>query len=275
MVSRLFHFTANNNLKGEDMTFWSSSKSRVVWWALSVVSCLVIAWTVFLPGPGSVLSQNASNDPKLRGLFFAAFVAHPEKLGERLDTSGYDVNVVDRRGDTLLIRALRAARARMQPTLYGTVALLLQRGADPHIANTRGRTAMHAAAMIDHEAVMTALIQAGGDPLINSSSLSTPYEIALTQGNWGTVAAIERAVAYRPADLEELKERGRVFRTLRKGLAEAKTVEERKAAMRAAYGVIFSDRSEAEEAYQKTLKQIQASGTGFLGDCDSCEKAEE
>lgn len=254
------------------MTLWSGSKSNVLWWVLSVAACLVILWTAFLSGPGKVLSQNTTKDPNLRRLFIAASQGKAEALGTLLRTSGFDVNVVDGRGNTLLRVALNTARGLEIPTLYGTVVTLLSHGANPNLANNDGWTGMHAAAFIDNEAVMSALIQSGGDPLINSNGLSTPYEISLSRGNLGVVAAIERAVTYRPTDIEELKELGKFSRTLREGFARANTVEERKAAARAAIGTYFDDEAEAESFYQENLRRIQSEGTGFLGDCDSCEE---
>jgi len=221
------------------------------------------------------MSQDAQRmDPQLRRLFIAATVGNTEKLDTLLRTSGFDINVVNKRGNSLLRVALLAARARGIPTLYSTVTTLRLHGANPNLANNRGWTVMHAPASIDNEAVMEALIQAGGDPLISSNGFTTPYEMALERGNLGTAAAIERTFTYRPNDIEELKELGKFSRTLRTGLSKASTVAERKAALRAAFGAYISDPEEAEQLYQKSLSRIQASGKGFFGDCDSCGRNE-
>ena len=258
------------------MTFGKRSKSDVVWWALGLTACMFVLWTAFRSETGAVLmSQDAQRtDPQLRRLFIAATVGNAEKLDTLLRISEFDTSVVNKRGDSLLRVALLAARARENPTLYSTVTTLLLHGANPNLANNRGRTVMHAAAAIDNEAVMTALIQAGGDPLISSNDFSTPYEMAVRWGNLGTVAAIEKTFTYRPDNIEELKELGRFSRTLRNGLNKASTVAERRAALRAAFGAYISDPAEAEKLYQKSLSRIQDLGTGFLGDCDSCEKIE-
>ena len=256
------------------MNFWGSNNNGF-WLALSVAACLVILWAAFFSGPGKVLSQNPSNtttDPNLRRLFLTAGLGTAEDVDTLLRNSGFDINVRNAHGDTLLGHALTMSRAKENPTLYGTVVMLLSHGANPNQANNSGWTAMHAAAYLDNEAVMTALIQAGGDPLIDSDGRSTPYEIALTQGNLGVVAAVERSVTYRPPDIEELKEVGTFSRTLRAGLARATTVDERKSAIRAAAAALFKDdEAQAESLYQEVLDRVQSEGTGFLGDCDSCE----
>ncbi len=250
---------------------FGGSKNNGFWLALSVAACLVILWAAFFSGPGKVLSQNPSNtttDPNLRRLFIAASLGKTEALGDLLTAGSHDVDVRGHRGKTLLGAALNAARAKEPPTLYGTVVLLLSRGANPNLADNDGWTAMHKAAFLDNEAVMAALIQAGGDPLINVNEKSTPYEIALLHGNSGAVGAIEGTTTYRHPEVEELKEAGTFARNLRAGFSSARTVEERKAALRAALTSYLEDEGEVERVYQEVLGR---STSDFLGDCDSCE----
>ena len=258
------------------MRFWKSGnrKTTALWWFLGVVSCLFIVWGT-LGHSGRILSQDDSSttthaDQKVVRLFLAASHGQARKVGELL--RAVDVDTLNTRGNGVLYETLNYAQHIEVPGLYGVVTTLLQHGANPNLANRAQKTPMHAAALVDKEAIMEALILAGGNPLARNGEHSTPYEMALQRGNLGVVAAIERTVTYRPTDIEDLREMGEFSRSMRANFFSARTVAERKAALRSAVAAFGDD---ADFVHQKVLEAIEASGSGFLGDCPSCENESE
>ncbi|WP_203785614.1 ankyrin repeat domain-containing protein [Paractinoplanes rishiriensis] len=72
-------------------------------------------------------------------------------------TAGLPVNLTNDKGDTLLILAAYHNHA-------GTVAALLDHGADPGRINDRGQSALSAAVFRQNAGTVRALLAAGADP---------------------------------------------------------------------------------------------------------------
>jgi ankyrin repeat protein len=85
-----------------------------------------------------------------------------EELSAQVD-AGLPVNLTNDKGDTLLILAAYHQHA-------GTVAALLERGADPDRVNDRGQTALAAAVFRQNQETAGALLRAGADPNAGSPS---------------------------------------------------------------------------------------------------------
>ena len=83
-------------------------------------------------------------------------------LVARLD-AGVPVDLTNSSGDTLLILAAYHAHA-------GTVAALLERGADHARVNDKGQTALGAAVFRQAGGIVTALLDAGADPELGRQS---------------------------------------------------------------------------------------------------------
>ena len=83
-------------------------------------------------------------------------------------------------------------RAKHSPIAYSMVKLLLDYGANPNLPDPNGLSPMHIAAQQGTEAIMTALLDAGGDPSLPIND-QTPYILALNRANTGALAAIKKA----------------------------------------------------------------------------------
>ena len=84
------------------------------------------------------------------------------ELTARVD-AGVPVNLTNSGGDTLLILAAYHAHS-------GTVAALLERGADHSRVNDKGQTALGAAVFRQARDIVTALLDAGADPELGRQS---------------------------------------------------------------------------------------------------------
>lgn len=89
-------------------------------------------------------------------VFDLARGGHTEELGFYVD-AGVPVNLTNDKGDTLLILAAYHQHA-------GTVAALLERGADHSRVNDRGQTALAAAVFRQSTDTVRHLLAAGADP---------------------------------------------------------------------------------------------------------------
>ena len=96
----------------------------------------------------------------VEGVFDLARDGRTGPLGEMID-AGVPVNLVNGRGDTLLIVAAYAQHRE-------TVQDLLRRGADTAIVNGMGQTALACAVFRGNEAILLDLLQAGADPDLGS-----------------------------------------------------------------------------------------------------------
>ena len=156
---------------------------------------------------------------------------------EQLLEDGADPNTSGPQGLTALSWAIVGSKS--IPTAYVQVGKLLAVGANPNLANNHGATPLHIAALKGDGAIMSALLQAGGDPLIKTARLfapnefSSPYEWALQTNNEGVIAAIEAVTDHRPENMMELKARGTFFKKIQKGF-DKETTAEKRAAFRAA-----------------------------------------
>ncbi|WP_198412069.1 ankyrin repeat domain-containing protein [Cryobacterium sp. Hz9] len=101
--------------------------------------------------PGGAISPQV-----IEGVFGLARDGLTVPLGEMID-AGVPLNVVNPRGDTLLI----VAAYQQHP---GTVAELLRRGADASAVNAMGQTAISCAVFRDNEPILRLLLEADADP---------------------------------------------------------------------------------------------------------------
>ncbi|MGY1604987.1 ankyrin repeat domain-containing protein [Geodermatophilus sp. SYSU D00815] len=95
-------------------------------------------------------------------VFDLARAGASEQLVEYVD-AGVPVNLTNDKGDTLLILAAYHGHP-------GTVAALLERGADHGRVNDRGQTALGAAVFRQSEEAVRALLAAGADPDLGGQS---------------------------------------------------------------------------------------------------------
>jgi ankyrin repeat protein len=99
-------------------------------------------------------------DPKLVELAHEMFDLARAGEGERLAAyvdAGVPADLTDASGNTLLMLAAYHGHP-------GTVALLVERGADANRANDRGQSPLAGAVFKDEREVITALLAAGADP---------------------------------------------------------------------------------------------------------------
>ncbi len=169
------------------------------------VLCLFIVHVVF-GGPTPILGQGPGTGPgegeseipgpvaTVNELFN---VITDENVGalQALLKNGADPNAANEGGNTSLHWAMTGVG--FSPVLYGQVELLLAHGANPNFQNHIGMTPVHSAAMRGaSDAVMSTLINAGGDPHIRTTTTTgsalTPYIWALVMGRTSAVSAIER-----------------------------------------------------------------------------------
>lgn len=199
-------------------------------------------------------------------LFLTTSTADVKQL-EILLQGGMDPNTLSEDGITALHTVLLVARMGPIPTLNSYVKTLLQYGANPNLVDEDGWTAMHAAAHIDNETVMEALLDAGGDPLLNTG-IPSPYDLALMAGSRATVMAIEKITTHRPDDYEEMVNLGFFSRSLDR-LRDARNAEERDEVIRSAVKMLTTDPERAEQLYQRTLRMVESHAHDM--DCGSCE----
>jgi hypothetical protein len=98
----------------------------------------------------------------IEGVFDLARDGLTGPLGEMLD-AGVPINMVNPRGDTLLI----VAAYQQHPE---TVADLLGRGADASAINAMGQTAISCAVFRNNEAILRLLLEADADPRLGTHS---------------------------------------------------------------------------------------------------------
>ena len=196
------------------------------------VLCLAVGVTVFGVGY-TLLGQGPGNEnPEPVGPvgqvndLFDVIVGEDVGLLEQILAQGEDPNAINAEGATALQWAILGSG--VTDTVFSQVRILLEAGANPNQPDRQGLTPLHTAAMGDgSDAVMKALIDAGGDPLITTVT-QTPYELALMTGNTGAVTAIEQVTDYRPANRSFLQALGVATQEMRGGFRTSTTNQERK-----------------------------------------------
>lgn len=104
---------------------------------------------------------------------------------DRMLAAGLPVNLRNARGHTLLMLAAYHGHD-------DTVAVLLERGADPDARNDRGQTPLGGAAFKGHDGVVKRLLDAGADPRADQGFGLTPAAYALMFGRFSTARLIRR-----------------------------------------------------------------------------------
>ena len=107
--------------------------------------------------PGGAISPQV-----IEGVFDLARDGLTGPLGEMID-AGVPLNVINTRGDTLLI----VAAYQQHPD---TVAELLRRGADASVINAMGQTAISCAVFRGNEPILRLLLEADADPDLGAHS---------------------------------------------------------------------------------------------------------
>lgn len=201
----------------------------------SPLLCLAAVLTVFGLAHHLLGNETDSETGKPNINLFDVVDREDLNLLELLLREGANPNQVNEEGLTPLHRVLDLAIFDRQST-FGVVVMLLNHGANPNQPDNSGKTALHYAAMPDVRsdgALMTVLLDAGGDPNIDTNE-RTPFEEALFWGQSAAVAVIERATTHRPHDYARKKAEGRFRKVYADGLDEATSEQERDEALRAA-----------------------------------------
>lgn len=197
-------------------------------------------------GPGAdegeigPVGRVTDGDKLIRALMFD----DSQQLQDLLD-GGADPNSLGTEGHSPLHIAVSMANDSESPfgeTAFGKMQLLIRHGANPNHSSSDGLTPMHVAAADKTEAIMTALLNGGGDANLSINGGKTPYESAVMYGNVGTVAALKKALpGYVPADNKKW-ERLQMMGIMTKGFREARrlTGEARMARYKKTLGILVS-----------------------------------
>ena len=177
-----------------------------------------------------------------------------EALHELL-RKGANPNTVNEGGTSLLQRSLLFG----DKSPYANAKALLDHGANPNYADRDGRTALHLAAEDSIGAVMTTLLAAGGDPLLEipGEEDSSPYAVALSSGNVGAMTAIELTTEYRHPNRDEMLKWGVFGKVIADGMETALTVGERQEIIRTALATVFTDAGELQEAVDEVIGSLR------------------
>ena len=173
---------------------------------------------------------------------------------------GANPNALTKNGHLPLAVAVIAAED--SETAYGKIRLLLAYGANPNHPNSKGTTPMSEAAWSGTEAIMTAFLNAGGDPHTATGDGYTPYETAVSRANAGALAAIGRAFPdHVPSDPERhagLEASG----VITKGIAEILKLSgnaQRARALKMVNTLVrrgYLPAEDARKVYQHTLMEL-------------------
>lgn len=196
------------------------------------VLCLFLALAVF-GASYALLGVNRNSGDDL----FDVITGGDSELLEQVLRNGADPNTIDK-GISALHWAILGTGTR--PTIYGQVKTLIAHGANPNLPSDDGLTPVHAAAMNNAgEAVMEALLDAGGNPL-NTATGVTPYQLALITGSAGAVTAIMRSLgsASEIENLELLQTIGEFSAKLRSVSVDATAHEQNAAIGQALNGLV-------------------------------------
>jgi len=137
--------------------------------------------TKYLPSP---VQKPAIN----KDLITAAFIGDPVMVSEKLD-QGADINTrFGDDGSTPLIVAIMSGAT-------GTVKLLLDRGADVNLADSRGRTPVILAVAEGHSEVVDILLKKGANVHTRTDAGSTALMFAVQKGRTDIAELLRKAGA--------------------------------------------------------------------------------
>ena len=139
----------------------------------------------WLDGGGRVNEGFSGGERDGVTLLMGAAVNGHERVVDILLQRGADANLKNSRGGTALMHAAIEGHERV-------VELLLQRGAEINVQDSRGVTALMGAALNGHERVVELLLQRGADMQTISGEGKTAMTLANEKGHSGCVAAFKR-----------------------------------------------------------------------------------
>ena len=195
-----------------------------------------------------------------------------ELLGAYIEEGG-NPNLQDEDGLTGLHWAI--SNSEISPIVHGQVTLLLGAGADPNRVDEDGKAPLHYAAEFGgSDAIVSVLIAKGGNVEISDNSGTTPLQTALYWGNTGAVAALEKAMASRPANYKVLKTWGLVGKWFAEALKNAKSPKELKEAVHQWTEKLHDEgiltEEEADQVYENVSDRVPESNEEEEGECDTC-----
>ena len=157
-------------------------------------------------GPGDLIPEDETPGPVGQvDELSAAFLANSVDALTALLNSGTNPNQQIRLSNEVQIPALTSAVMSSKVMLLPDkkIKILLDAGANPNVADQRGYTALHWAAIDARRSIVKLLLDYGADRQIRTLKGNTPYELALKIGNMSAVVAFEEHSPFRHPQRDE------------------------------------------------------------------------